>query len=201
MRNKHLTALHSSKSNEWYTPSRYIEAARDVLGSIDLDPASCATANEIVQATKYFTDADDGLHQSWRIDGRPTRTWLNPPYGYIDGKKSSAGTWTARMIDAYERNEIEAGILLVTSVVEKKWFQPLWNYPLCVTDHRIKFYNEQFPRGSQPAQGSTFVYFGMHEQRFIDVFSAFGPVVKRVSPSSHKSTVNPHLSLWSTMYA
>jgi hypothetical protein len=110
MRNEHLAALHSSKSNEWYTPARYIEAARDVLGGIDLDPASCAAANEIVRATTYFTKDDDGLRQSWRIDGRPSRAWLNPPYGYLDGKKSSAGTWAARMIDAYERGEIEAGI-------------------------------------------------------------------------------------------
>lgn len=42
--------LNSSQSNEWFTPARYVEAAREVLGSIDLDPASCEAGNRIVQA-------------------------------------------------------------------------------------------------------------------------------------------------------
>ncbi len=57
------------RSNEWYTPSYIIEAARQVLGSIDLDPASCALANQTVKAAKYFTVDDDGLAQSWNVTG------------------------------------------------------------------------------------------------------------------------------------
>jgi hypothetical protein len=52
--------LNSSASAEWFTPPRYIEAVREVLGAIDLDPASCESANRIVQATRYFTAADNG---------------------------------------------------------------------------------------------------------------------------------------------
>jgi hypothetical protein len=48
---------------ERYTPAEYIEAARKVLGGIDLDPATSPQAQRVVQATRYFTEKDDGLVQ------------------------------------------------------------------------------------------------------------------------------------------
>lgn len=49
---------HNSGNNEWYTPEKFIEAARTVMGSIDTDPASCALANETVKATCYYSAAE-----------------------------------------------------------------------------------------------------------------------------------------------
>ena len=46
---------------EWYTPSRILDAARETLGSIDLDPASCAAAQARVQARRFLSRADDAL--------------------------------------------------------------------------------------------------------------------------------------------
>ena len=52
---------HSCKSAEHYTPRPYAEAARYVLGSIDLDPASCAAANAIIGAEWYYIE--EGLYR------------------------------------------------------------------------------------------------------------------------------------------
>jgi hypothetical protein len=60
---------------ERYTPGIYIDLAREVLGAIDLDPATCAQAQQTVRAARFFTEQGDGLQQEWY-----GRVWLNPPY-------------------------------------------------------------------------------------------------------------------------
>lgn len=70
---------HSSESNEHGTPPEIVYPAQDVLGVIDLDPASDELFNQIVEAKKIYTEADDGLAQRWFGN-----VFLNPPGGLLD---------------------------------------------------------------------------------------------------------------------
>lgn len=169
------------KSNEWYTPARYIEAARSVLGGIDLDPASSPMANQIVKAARYYTAQDNGLRQSWS-----GRVWLNPPYSSIRGLTGREGSlqglakpFIFKLIDEYRRGSVSQAILLVTSDTDASWFRPLWDYPICFADHKVMFHR---PGRSNEGQffGTSFVYLGPDEAGFIEVFSQFGRVVRAV---------------------
>lgn len=67
---------------ERYTSAEIVDATRVTLVTIDLDPASCAAANELVRASRFFDKASDGAAaaRSWaREDGSPSRVFVNPP--------------------------------------------------------------------------------------------------------------------------
>jgi hypothetical protein len=156
---------------EWFTPSLYIEKARSVLGSIDLDPASCAAAQEIVQARHFCAVDDDGLAQDWR-----GRVWLNPPYA---GKLVAA--FASKMLDQIACGNVAAAIMLTNSYTETSWFHNLARVcnALCFTRGRIKF---ESPHGEKcaPTNGQCFFYFGDDRHRFIAEFDDVGMIL--VSP-------------------
>jgi len=169
-------ALHSSESTEWYTPSQYLDAARDVLGTIDLDPASCEKANETVKADEIFTREDDGLAQDWH-----GQVWLNPPYGrHPKTNESQQAIWSRKLLHEWQAGRVEAAVLLVNAVPDRSWFQPLWEHPICFTESRIRFECPGDESPSQPTHGSAFVYLGDETGQFRQRFAEFGPVVCEV---------------------
>ncbi len=167
----------TSHSNEWYTPSRYVDAAREVLGTIDLGPASNALANETVQAATFYDQRTDGLNKPW-----PGRVWLNPPYGRAEAGGSNQDIWSLRLIDQYHSGVTTEAILLVNAAVDTAWFQRLFAFPVCFPDGRINF---DTPDGatSGSTHGSALVYLGPQRDCFIDVFGRFGAVVEKVDAS------------------
>lgn len=49
-----MQLLTSAKTVAWYTPKYYTDLARQVMGSIDLDPASCEVAQQWIKSYNYY---------------------------------------------------------------------------------------------------------------------------------------------------
>src|SRR5262249_14012252 len=156
-------------SEHWYTPLPHIEAARAVLGGIDLDPASSDIANRTVRASRYYTEADDGLKQPWE-----GRVWINPPYGL------PAGQFAARLAEHLKSGAVTAAVVLVSlHAMSAQWFDPLYDGTLCITRGRLAFTDIDGNPGS-PTFGSVFAYFGPERELFAKEFRQFGHILAGV---------------------
>jgi hypothetical protein len=165
----------SSETVEWYTPARYIEAVREVLGGIDLDPASSEQANAVVCAAKMFTKEDDALTRNWF-----GRVFLNPPYGRTLGGGSLAGEFCNKAIDEFMAGHLDACIILVNSVHSQPWQKPLYEYPVCLVNHRIQFVSADGEENENPTFQNIFVYLGDDVAGFARVFERFGYCVRKI---------------------
>ena len=165
--------MHSSESNEWYTPKRYADLAHAVMGGIDLDPASCQAANQNIQANRIFDIDDGGFDRKWF-----GRVWLNPPYGRGDDGSYQAA-WSQKLIAEYKSGNVSEAMLLVNAATGNKWFADLWEFPICFVDHRIRFVSPQ-GQNSQPTHSNVIVYLGENTRSFIEVFSEIGVVAGRL---------------------
>jgi ParB family chromosome partitioning protein len=159
---------HNSVENEWYTPSKYIEAARTVMGSIDLDPASCELAQETVQASQYFTIDENGLIKEWRGN-----VWLNPPYS-----KESVGLFAAKLVE--ETANLSQAIVLVNNATDTQWFHEIASVAtaICFVRGRVKFNDKNGKPANSPVQGQVCIYVGGNAEKFCLVFSSFGIVAR-----------------------
>ncbi len=153
----------SSKNTEWYTPAPVASLARQVLGTIDLDPASNAEANKTIRATNYYDQASNGFQQPWH-----GRVYLNPPYG------DEIKPWILRLIGFYEAGFVTEAITLVPARTDTEWFQPLFSYVLCFWRGRLKFGNAD---NSAPFP-SVVAYLGPNVDRFCATFAPYGGVIR-----------------------
>ncbi len=161
---------HNSGDNEWYTPEEYIEAAKLVMGGIDLDPASSEAANEKIGATEYFTEEQDGLKEVWR-----GRVWMNPPYA-----QPLMGKFAEHLAIAIETGSVTQACILVNNATETKWFQRMASVSVaaCFPSGRVKFWSPD-KESATPLQGQAFLYAGKRTAKFAKHFGKFGLVLER----------------------
>ena len=155
--------------NEWYTPAVHLQAARAVLGGIDLDPASSPLANETVGADQIFTMADDGLNQPWA-----GKVWLNPPYS-----QPAIANFAEKLASEWQDGNLESAIALTHNYTDTAWFHRLATTcsAICFTRGRIGFVNPEGKKAA-PTQGQAFFYFGQDVDTFVDQFGPIGFVVE-----------------------
>jgi phage N-6-adenine-methyltransferase len=157
---------------EWYTPAKYIEMARAVMGGIDVDPASNEFAQRTVQARTFYTRETNGLAHEWH-----GRVWLNPPY---NNREISA--FVEKLLVELEARRATDVVVLADNRADAAWHHSLQAIcdRLCVTRGRIKFESPTLS-GAGPAIGQVFFYFGPNGRRFNRVFSEIGKVWLRES--------------------
>lgn len=158
--------LHTSqKRHEWYTPAEYVAAARDVMGGIDLDPASCEVAQATVQAGRFFSKEQDGLAQPWH-----GRVWLNPPF-----EAAVIAPFVAKLLADYQAGAVEQAVILTDAATDTRWFHDLANTSriVCFTKGRITF-TSPLTDSQDGMRGQAFTYLGDRPDAFAARFKDFG---------------------------
>jgi hypothetical protein len=162
--------LYQTGDCEWYSPPEVVDPVRAVLGAIDLDPASCAAANTVVQAARFYTREDNGLDRPWS-----GRVFLNPPYRLPD-----IAQFSAKFAHHVQAGDIPAGIVLVNNATDTQWFGTLAGVAsaFCFPSSRCRYWQPDRTTSS-PLQGQVVVYAGPDVATFRERFTAIGLVLVR----------------------
>jgi len=126
-----------------------------------------------VKAEIYYTEKNNGLEKPWK-----GRVWLNPPYG------GDARLFIERLVREYQVGNVTAACALLNShPTETKWFQALFDYTICFVAGRIDFGGPSREVSTTSTHGSAIAYLGTDIEKFVAIFSPFGSVVRKFTPS------------------
>lgn len=185
-------ARHSADNNGWMTPLWLIQAAKKVMGAIDIDPASSPEAQARVSATLWAgpgsSYAQDGLTCPWA-----QRAFLNPPGGLVPEfwLKLLAETHVGRVGEAiWVGFSLEQLQSLQSRLTDEP--HPL-AFPTCIPSRRIAFdetpemlaareerckrRGKVFNSRSSPSHANYITYLGARPWVFKSVFAGYGLVI------------------------
>lgn len=158
----------SQQTNDWYTPPHVIAWVREILGSIELDPASCEEANKIVQAQRYYTLADNALALKWHA----RTVFLNPPF-------DATPKWLDKLAYQYNEGRVHEAVMLVNSKLGYNWFESAWRkYTVCHLRERVHFVAADGSDYGAAKCGQTLIYMGPDDSRFASVLAPHGRVFR-----------------------
>ena len=180
----------TSHSSSYGTPQFIVDAARELMGGIDLDPASASWANERVGARRYYTKEDDGLSKKWVADS----VFMNHPFsdgeeacklackkkrcvtrGYcITERVPSNKEWIDKLVSSYASGGVENACCITFAATSEGWFGPLQNYPQCFLRPRTNYYLPDGTMTKGVPKGSVVTYLGSDVASFGKVFHRLG---------------------------
>lgn len=181
----------SSGDTEIYSPPFVIAAAREVMGRIDLDPASSKLANENIGATRWFGKEHNGLTKSWH-----GKVWMNHPFSagwkactetcnrktcqkrgfHIYEDIPSNADWINKLVTEYESGPVYEACCISFASTSEAWFQPLLKRLQCFLSPRTNYYLPDGSLYSGVTKGSAITYFGRNPNKFRSVFEKYGVV-------------------------
>src|SRR5882672_122790 len=168
-----MNVQHSSRTDQWGTPSHILGMARDVLGQITFDPASSWEFNDNVQAARYWTK--DGLTGPWPVG---ETIWCNPPGGK-SGNRSMAALFWNRLVNTHIRHAMFMAFSLEQMQTTQSSAKSILDFPVCVPRRRIAFIRPDGSTGPAPSHSNVIVYVpGSLDMtdKFLSVFSKLGAV-------------------------
>ena len=155
-------------NRERYTPPELTEMVRRVFGGIDLDPASSAEANKVVNAKAFFTKRNDGLKKRWH-----GRVFLNPPF-------DDWPSWVAKLDYEFAARRVKQAIVIGPANISAFRLLLARGGLLAVPDNRPKYYNPHDDRLVDPPFGLLICYVGSDDKRFLTVFGVGGLILQAV---------------------
>lgn len=162
----------SSQTEDWYTHPEIVELTRTLFGGrIELDPMSCAKANEVVQAETFYTAEQDGLTRPWFGN----ILW-NPPWsGSAENSVKRRGV--KKLLGSYKSGDVKNAVCVLNSnALTTAWMEPLLAFPICIPPRRIPHYGPHGEGGS-PNSGTVIIGVTVGVDRFAQVFGGLGRIM------------------------
>lgn len=160
---------HTSGDNGWRTPGHILARVRRSFGKdIDLDPATSFEANVGVGARWVYTEAMNGLAQTWGSETLQPTTYCNPPGGKypkgheLGGQSKTALFWDKLMAEL-ALGHIDQAIFMCFSISSLQVLQghgsaPVTSFPMCIPAKRLAFIDPTDAERDGPSHANAIVY-------------------------------------------
>jgi len=157
-------------TDDLYTPPPLADLARQVLGEIDLDPATDDSGHSCILAGRRFTEDDDGLSQPWH-----GRVWLFPPH---DGRRAA---WVLKLLHEYRLGRVSAALLYTVLDSRAAWFHHLAAIaPVCFLNGAMQATRPSGAPLERLRYGAILAYLGPEAPRFRTAVAGLGTTMRSV---------------------